>query len=132
HIKILLHQHCIQFFLKDIICLSLQLSLLFSFLKDFIVFEVILVCHTLFSLFFIRAILVIYYCSIFLSLLHHHHLSYHSCHLSSCLLFCLIYHITLFVTHICLCSLLKFITAVLILLLSLSISSVHLSCLHQI
>ena len=35
HIKISLYQHHIQFFLKNIICLSLQLSLLFSFLKRF-------------------------------------------------------------------------------------------------
>ena len=84
HIKILLHQHHIWFFLKNIVCLSLQLLLLFLFLKNFIIFEVIFICHTLFLSFSVKAILVVCYCSIFLLLLHYYHLSYHS---HCCLLF---------------------------------------------
>src|SRR5436190_24226071 len=78
-------------FLKDFVCLLLQLSLLFLFLKDFLVFEVIFICHTLFSLFSVRGILVIFCCNIFLLLSCHHHSSYHSCHHSSFIVHCILF-----------------------------------------
>src|SRR5204863_16623 len=46
-VTILSYQHHIQFFLKNIIHLSSQLSLSFLFLKDFIVFKIVSEYHTL-------------------------------------------------------------------------------------